>query len=78
MATRWGNKAAAKLLLLSWVDVDVNAKGKDGATSFSLATEGGHKQVVKLLLACDNIDVNLKNTDRHHSVSQPGTGTRQW
>jgi Cdc6-like AAA superfamily ATPase len=40
---------------------EVNSRNRDGETSLFLSAKNGHKDVAMELLACDNVDMNLKN-----------------
>ena len=45
---------------LVWVDVNVNAKDKDGQSPLSYATENGHSEM-QLFLGRGGVDVNSKD-----------------
>jgi ankyrin repeat protein len=47
----------------------VNSKGRSDHSPLSYATKKGHLDVTKLLLAQDNINVNLKDSDGHSLLS---------
>ena len=58
-----GRTLEVSTLLKNHPDLDVNsATGNDQATALHWASDYGHVEVVKLLLAHPNISVNVKNT----------------
>ena len=69
IAAREGRTSIVKLLL-SHIDIDVNAKVKDGSTPLHTAVKYGHTSMVELLLGCVSIDVNSR--DRNGSTPLHG------
>ncbi len=57
---------AVIILLLSYMNVDLNSK-HNNRSPLSLAAAKGHAEVVKLLLARDDIDLNFTTMDDRHT-----------
>jgi ankyrin repeat protein len=61
-AARHGNVAAVRLILhLRYHTIDVNTKDQFGSAPLSVASRGGHKAVVHLLIGHGNIDLNISD-----------------
>ena len=58
-SSMFGNIEAVKRLLKE--GADVNAKNSEGYTALSLASDNGHTEIVKMLLATKGIKVNAKD-----------------
>lgn len=43
-------------------DIEVNSEGTRGRTPLSYAARYGHEAIVNMLLGCDDIEVNFKDT----------------
>ena len=70
-----GLHKAVKNNNLAWIKsflvcpgIDLNIHNKDGYTPLNLATERGQKEMVKILLADQRIDVNRLNTGQKQNV----------
>ena len=62
LAAAAGHLTVVKLLL-TYENVRVNTKDKDGRTPLCLAAAEGHEAVVQLLLSCgDNAEADTKRT----------------
>lgn len=55
-------------LLLTQSNIEPKTKDKYGCTALMLAIMGGYRSIVKLLLAQDGVEVNVKvTTEKQHS-----------
>ena len=60
-------------LLLAWADVDVNSNGAE-FIPLALAAGNGQESVVKLLLARDDIDMNVTNAYQQMALTLAAKG----
>jgi len=64
-------------LILEHPDVDVNQADADGATPLYWATEYGHEEVVKMMLASYHYVDVLANLKRHHDLGTARTAAER-